>query len=461
MYIRRYFAITIAVTTFALNTNPASGHSVPQIETTTYLTAESIALIQAHVAANDGGLKTGEVISYIVEFLPIENGATVGAGGYITNYIPNGVEVIGASIVKPDVNGGWVTIPPRLPGPMPNGWARDEHSWNLAPFSNPAYDPSGACTGANTGAKCNGSVAMLYADTGIFYSTDSRTKVLTGSNGRIIQGVGGYGIQPTGGGKISAILGQDLATTHNLWDADQTNAFGSEQSKIDQIGGLFSPVSSVKAIDTVKGAGKGTTPFNAGSPVAGPLSGYQLDNTGQIGPWQRIAYPGSRIGNLNDGPATSKTASTVGPDSLTSIRGDFTAAGYELSLSSPLPANTTAVRWAVGELIVGEIRHVRVSFRLTQDAPSAGIINNSEVFGGDSAQAGGKDGKDNQWRYHVPSVAYSDSSLFVAISVTAVNGVPYDGSIIPENATLTYKVTFLNTSESAHQNVKLTGFFPQ
>jgi hypothetical protein len=52
----------------------------------------------------------------------VSNGATVGAGGYITDYIPAGTEVIGASIVQPTGTGGYMDVAPDLPTPMDNGW---------------------------------------------------------------------------------------------------------------------------------------------------------------------------------------------------------------------------------------------------------------------------------------------------------------------------------------------------
>jgi hypothetical protein len=52
----------------------------------------------------------------------VSNGATVGAGGYIIDYIPAGTEVIGASIVQPTGTGGYTDVAPDLPTPMDNGW---------------------------------------------------------------------------------------------------------------------------------------------------------------------------------------------------------------------------------------------------------------------------------------------------------------------------------------------------
>jgi uncharacterized repeat protein (TIGR01451 family) len=433
--------------------SPARAHSVPQVQTTKFLAPETLAQMLDRAEKGLPVLQTGDLIRYIVQFSPIENDAAIGVAGYVTDYIPAGAEVVDAAIVQPDGEGGFTVIPPSPPGPMPNGWAQNNNTWS-APFHNHSFDSSGLCQSAGVSSnRCNGSVAMAYADTGIFFSTDPRTAVFTDADGRVDQGVDGYKISPTGESQINPYLNQTEATTHNLWDADQTNAFGSTQTNIN---GTGNPKSSAAYL----GGNRGACPFGAGSAVAGPDTGYPLDNTGNVGPWQRVAYPGSRVGNRVEGPATGTNRTAFGPTSSTYVPGAVTSAGWALSADNPLPAGTNAVRYAVGRLVVGELRYISITLRLTQTPPANGLINNSEVFGGDAAQAAGEIGRDATWRYHVPSVADNNSNLYVLKQIVGVNGQPYDGVLVPPNAVLTYRITFFNTGNLPQHSLVLKDFLP-
>jgi uncharacterized repeat protein (TIGR01451 family) len=433
----------------------ANAHSVAQVQTALYFAPETVQMLKDRVTSGGApGLKAGDIVSYIIQFSPLGNGATVGSAGYLTDYIPANTEVVKASIIQPNGTGGFVEIAPNLPGPMSNGWgSQGQHT-----FSNWSVTNSLCTAAGKTATNCTGSLAQVYADTGIFYSTDDRTKVdyRIDTNGRISQGTNGYKISPTAAGQLNPYLGQNQATTHNKWDADQTNSFGSIVIPTG------TSASGQPMIIPLKG--RGATPYNAGSAVAGPDAGYQLDNTGAIGPWQRIAYPGSRVGNPT-GPATSVTGSYLDPvNSATAVVGNYTSAGRSLSLSNPLPANTKAVRWALGRLNVGEVKYANLQLRLTADPPASGLLNNSEVFGGDSAEAAGKAGNDAVWRYHIPSVADSNSNLYLYKEVICVFSgatcVPSTGSLIPASAKIRYRIAYLNTGNATQTNVVLSDTLP-
>jgi uncharacterized repeat protein (TIGR01451 family) len=433
---------------------PAEAHSVAQVQTAKYFAPETVQMLKDRATAGGTpGLMTGDIASYIVQFTPLANGATVGAGGYVTDYIPANTEVVGAAMVQPNGT-GFTEVAPDLPGPMSNGYGSQlEHT-----FSNWSVTNSLCTAAGKTPSNCTGSLAQVYADTGIFYSTDLRTKVdyRTDTDGRVRQGTNGYRINPTAAGQLNPYLKQTQATTHNQWDADQTNAFGTTALPTG------SPISSQLRIIPLKG--RGATPYNAGSAVAGPDAGYKLDNTGAVGPWQRIAYPGSRIGNPT-GPATSDIGSYLDPVSgATAVVGTYTSSGRSVSPSNPLPPGTNAVRWALGRLNVGQNKYVKISLRLTANPPASGLINNSEVFGGDSAEAAGKAGNDAVWRYHVPSVADNNSNLYLYKEVICVyagaNCVPSTGVLIPANAKVRYRITYLNTGNSSQTNVVLSDTLP-
>jgi uncharacterized repeat protein (TIGR01451 family) len=466
----------LCITIAAISSVWVSAHSVGQVQTTKFFAPETVNLLVSRAASGTPGFVVGDTINYIIEFTPVSNSAAIGAGGYITDYIPTGTEVVGAWMVQPGGTSGYTPIAPDLPGPMSNGWGASagqqafDTDWSsLAALNAVGNTTKAACVAAGyTLANCNGSLAQIYADTGIFYSTDSRTAVFTSpsTDGRVRQGCttntpagNGYNVATLRGTQLNPIIGQSCATTHNLWDADQSNAFGSVQATITA---LASPKSAAPSI----GSGQGATPYNAGSAVAGPNSGYKLDNTGTVGPWQRISYSGSRTGNPT-GPATSATSSntTAGVvNSSTAIVGQTTTAGWNLSPANPLPPGTNSVRWAVGQLVVGQLKYVKISLRLTAPLPPAGMINNSEVFGGDSARAAGEVDRDNPWTYHVPSVADNTTNLFVVKTIKCVFSgttcVPSDGSNVPANAKIRYSITYLNSSNGPQTNLVLSDTLP-
>ena len=257
----------------------ANAHSVAQIQTTKYLAPETVNLLKTRATSGGtAGLQQGDLVSYIIQFSPVANGnVAVGGGGYVTDYIPAGSQVVGASIVQPDGNGNYINVAPELPGTISNGWGpRGQQTFNPFWTTTDAATLT-ACSGVLT--NCNGSLAQIYADTGIFFSTDARTQVnyATDNDGVIKQSTNGYNVSPTAENQLNPIIGQSNATTHNQWDADQTNAFGSTQAAITGTGGLKSSANSISS-------GQGASPYNAGSAVAGTGSGFKLDNTGTVGP---------------------------------------------------------------------------------------------------------------------------------------------------------------------------------
>ncbi len=438
-----------------LGLQAAFAHSVGQVQTTKFFAPETIQYLKDKVTSGSAaGFQVGDVVTYIIQFNPIANGAITGVAGYITDYIPAGTEVVGADIVAKDGAGNYYPVAPSLPGGIDFGTGNRAATTFLTPFATAAYDPTGRCAAGGFTNNCQGSIAEVYADTGVFYSTDARTTQFPPAPLRIQQSVNGYQVAPTAANALNLILGQTVATTHNLWDADQTNAFGSTAAAIAALAGPKSAVAPVKAAAPI---GQGNAPFYAGSAVAGPQTGYQLDNSAQVGPWQRIAYPGSRIGSSSAQPVT------VAGISNTAVNGDVTSLGYNLSLANPLPSGTNAVRWAVGKLVVGQISYVRLKLRVTQPVGLDGITNASEVFGGDAGD--GDAGQDNTWRYHVPSVADNNSNLFIQkepcnYDPTATTCTPLLGTIYPGNSTITYRITYFNSGNAVQNTVSITDYTP-
>lgn len=440
---------------------PAKADSVGQIQTGKYFAPETVDLLRDRLFAGQGGLRQGDVINYIIQFATVANGATIGAGGYVTDYIPAGTEVVGAWFVQPS-GAGYTQIAPTQVATMADGWGpRGKGTFNAN--WTPDAATITACTNAGYSvATCTARLSEVYGDTGIFFSTDPRTAVYTypSTDGRVRQGGGatgnGYYATPTAEGQLNPFLFQSSNTTHNYWDASNTNAFGSDAI----------PTATPRSdIPIANPSGKGAGPFNAGSAVAGPDTGYKLDYTGTQGPWQRIYYPGSVIGTSALGPATG--------DGVSTIAGVPTSLGWGLSAGNPLPNNTNAVRWALGRLTVGIPGYVKIALRLTAPPPDSGIINNAEVFGGDaSADTAGK-GKDMSWRYHVPSVATANTNLLVFKSVVGMcsgstlalaqscTPVASSGEVIPASfVKLRYRIGYLNSGALPQTNVQVSEILP-
>lgn len=448
--------------------------SVGQVQTTKYFAPETVALIKQRVqdVANGVpgatlGFKAGDTVSYIIQFTPVNNGATIGAGGYITDYIPPGVQVINAQFVQPDGNGGFYQIAPPPPATMPDGWGRRGTFTYTAGWTSDPYTIAKCAAAGKTLANCAGSLAQLVADTGIFYSTDPRTAVFydPSTDGRVRQWApplgNGYYVCPVasaglvtliGGGGVATCGTPNSVTTHNLWDAAMTNAFGSKPASTTALAAVSPSAGNASLIPT----GKGAAPYNAGSPVAGPDSGYQLDYTGNVGPWKRISYPGSMVGSNASGPALAIGTPTV------------VATPTSAGDSFPLPLTTNAVRWSAGRLTVGQQSYVKITMQLLADPPASGLVNNSEVFGGDaSADNGPRKGKDNPWAYAVMSVASNISTLFVLKEVVCVydaagNCVPNNGANLPATPApkVRYRISYINTNNGTQHNVTICDQLP-
>ncbi len=429
----------------------AGAHSVAQVQTAKRISPVTVVALDPQGNPVPGSLgtdtkaKVGDVLSYIIRFTPVPSSATRGAGGYITEYVPANTEVVGARFL--DANGN--TVFPHRCGMMDDGWG-----------------PSGKHSEYDALGLLQGSLAQLYGDTGIFFSTDPRTArtpadtFVTVQNGLVIDPF------PTGGNQLDTQLGFNGPPfyAHNEWDLLQTLAFGVNPGVVSL-------------------NGQGNTPFGFGSPVAGPDTFYAfekvlapkcsdgMDNDGDgnmdypadaecksaldddetvtadgpIGPWQRIRMTGSEIG-------------TGAPVNCSSCAGEYvrrgvpTSAGWDLSADNPLPAGTNAVRFAVGELVVGEEYLAEVSLRIKEFPldPSMNMdVNCSEVFGGDAAQP--QSGKDNAWRYYVASPSCVSLNLQFDLDVDKILAV--------QGEKLVYTLKGKNLSVNPQTNVVISDAF--
>ncbi|TNC96196.1 MAG: hypothetical protein FD121_1206 [Gallionellaceae bacterium] len=165
---------------------------VGEVQTTKYLDQQTINMISSRLQSGQAGLQVGDEVSYFIQFTPTDNGGIIGAGGYVTDYIPAGTQVVNAQFVQLNGDGTFSQIAPPPPAEV------------MA-----AYVPG-------------------VSDTGIFFSTDPRTAQYTNPASPTISSVNGY---PAMGGM----------TTHNFWDKEMTRVY-SPAARIATVGcPLISP----------------------------------------------------------------------------------------------------------------------------------------------------------------------------------------------------------------------------
>jgi len=404
----------------------ARADSVAQVQTGKFISRETVLLLDpqgnptAIPGASDTAVEPGDIVTFSFRFTPVPNGALRGMGGYITDYIPPNTEVVGARIIDRDGN----TLPPITGGFTHDGWesrgsrAADYATWALE----------------------DGSLVQYYCDTGMFFSTDALTAREPNDDFlRLDNGVQ-MNPEPTGANALQTLLEvdpMDLAFAHNRWDWIQAMAFGTGGG-----GGQGAPVGG-----DINTFGSGNTPHRYGSAVAGPDTWYGYDAVftppdliepatmvpDDPGPWQRVAYPGSTT--CTGAAATSEN----GPTGASMRVGVPFNGGWDLSVDNPLPPGTTAVRYAVGELVVGREYFAEISLRVLDtplDPVQDADVNCAEVFGGDASEP--KSGKDNTWRYFTPAPACVQLNLFFDLTVDKILAVPGD--------TLTYTIQGKNLS---------------
>lgn len=413
-------------------------------------------LLQNNIAAGLGGFVVGDYIEYQANLAVGVFGTTAGPNGYVTFYPPSGTEVAGAWIV--DAAGTPVNA--SLPGGMSQGWGPRGQNTFFTGLNGWTLNQA-ACTSAGyTAANCNSGLAYIYGDTGIFYSTNADTAMYTGG-GSTITYTNGYQINPTVTTGWTTLGGAAPVRVHNKWDAVQTNAFGAASI-------LANPGFVGSDITQIVLTGRASTPFNSGSPVGGPDSGQKLDRNGVVGPWERISYGGSCYANDPNIAGTEGPANGIGSVVPQAAGGPVnsinvctpTTAGISPSDASTLTNTTKAIRFAVGGIVSGGTVRVKIRLKITNPA---NIVANFEGHGSDSQQIGGTNGNDNPWRYWLGkpvNASAASNRLLVSKQIISVNGGPYNGTNIPPNSTIRYRVSYANGSMTAQTNVQLSDVLP-
>ncbi len=370
---RRGLAVTIILVAGLGFAGHAFGDGVGMFMVSKSLPESTVAVIDPESGTSSGGgstdvrLAAGDIISFRFYFFPVPDNQIHGINGWLTEYIPPNTEVVGVRIV--DENG--VTIQPNYPG-----LAGDDCGGGCNGFDDvPCSAGVTGCVGGERDLD-DGSIAQVYADTGIFYATAST--VARDPGDAFITFQNGIPMSPTPRfvGNIDDLLGHTGAGyyAHDAWDWTQVRAYGTHNT--------ISP-----------NRGTGNTPYGYGSPVAGPLTfyPYEATDTGPlaprfddvVGPWNRIVYPGSTIGV--GGPVSTTNTEP------TRALADAGSLGYDVTPAHPAPSGTRAIRMAMGEIRVGEPFYAEVALRVldTPIDPTHGVdADCAESFGGDVSAAG-------------------------------------------------------------------------
>jgi hypothetical protein len=410
----------------------AHAEGVGAVMTSKSIPAATVALIDPESGSSSGGaantdvrIAVGDIILFHMKYAAVPDLANHGLAGYLTEFIPPNTQVVGARII--DDNGN--TIVPNLPGMSRYQCEGNCGAYTALPCNPAVPGQTYACTtnmmGVSTKSIPNGSIAQLHADVGLFFSSDLRTArnpstaFLSLVNGQLMNPAPTYA---TDLDELVGLANQADVYVHNSWDWIQMRAFGEKNTA------------------SSGNQGKGDVPYRYGSPVAGPETFFDFEASATsvtveqfndvVGPWQRIDYPGSTTGT---GVAPPNKA---GP--LDRMLIDLPAGAHptlwHLSPNRPLPTNTKAVRYSLGELRPGVPGTVEIALKVLATpldpnylpAPG-GDVNCGEVFGGDVAANSSGNADDNPWAAHIPTSACVFLNLLFDLDVdkyVAENGEP-------------------------------------
>ncbi|MBN2361175.1 MAG: VWA domain-containing protein [Deltaproteobacteria bacterium] len=397
-------AVALATLCLLVADPPARAAGVAAVMNAKTIPESTVSVIDPESGTSSGGGTTdvrvgpGDIISFRYKWVAVPDNNIHGIQAWLTEYVPANTQVVGVRILDP--NG--LTIPPRRPG-------RSLLSCRSG---------GGSCTSADFlgSGMGEGSIAQLYGDTGVFYSSDTRFH-RNPDNAFLALDIGLTMTNPRYVDAIDDLVGAVAPyKVHNNWDLIQVN----------KLGGLA-----------------GATPYRYGSPVAGPQTYYQFEITAgqysaQVGPWQRILYPGSTVG-------AGAAPTGRGPDTGWALA-DASALGRDVTPLNPLPVTTRVVRFALGEARVGEVGWAEVFLKVLAtplDPVMDKDVDCAEVFGSDlSSDAGGLD---QPWGYHLPVPACVYLNLLFDLDV--------DKLIVDSSGALTYTIHGRNLSTLPQSNV--------
>ena len=414
-------------------------------------------------------LRPGDELGLIIKALPLD-GTSTGVGGYTTFYVPNGVQVVDAAYIMPgdliaDGITGFDKVSMKGQAQMPIVGAGGGPTVSLVGITR-GPNILGVTSPIVTAANANlGTVVGVYGDTGIFYSTAPETAFGTYSGGKITNNSG----DEVGWRTV-------LGTTLNKWDAWQMAGYG--------IAGTTNPAyPSAALIDSNQ---RGYAPWGLANVVAGPQSGYAWEfdfakytacdptptatptsacidqATQDIGPWQRIKYPGSQFSD--DPPGGSPPPPPVDSDHYSQpyARGadasnsgfDLTAGDLPQTVSQTDAGSPKAVRWAYGQQTQNRPEYMWIKIKVFDNTAILDATGcpkwTVDTFGGDAG--GDSGGKDHIWRYYDPNSVQLNGCLAI--------GKPATRELVKVGDNFQYKVKLYNAGGKDYSTVQIQDTLP-
>lgn len=441
---QRMVRLLTAISLLSAVVVPTHAHNLDTLATSISFENEYLETMSQRASVNQQLIQVGDEFWVMSKTTP-GPGTQTGVGGYQTFYVPPGMEVVDAAYVLPDPSDprGFRNISMKGQSSIAigNGSIAQSSTPELFGYTFPGVNGLGFKSEPVTGAgKDRGTLAGVYADTGIFFSTDPRT-VFNSYSGSTMTNNAGDTVGEQFAANIANAQQRNVLGVMNLWDSYQLSAYGRAD---------VSPI--VDGTD-----GRGNAPWGLANAVAGPQSGYAWEfdyaafqstsgTTTQkmraaikLGPWNRVQYPGSQISK--DQPGTiSNVLGQVGIDaSLMGVP------------STSIPANTNAIRVSLGQLELGRPEHSAVKLRVVSELATSGCSPiYADAFGGD---AGGTDGgKDHIWRYFDPTVISLSPCTFLQKVASK--------SLVSINEQFYYDITFANNGSVALPNVTIVDTLP-
>ena len=222
-----------------------------------------------------------------------------------------------------------------------------------------------------------GTIAGVYGDTGIFYATDPDTAYGSWQRftGDAVTYCGSLAFGPAKTGKTLTNNSGDVVVPCNKWDAEQLYAWGVKGTTYTGPGAASAPI-----VDY--GDGRGNAPWGFAAGTGGPQSGYKWNfdwdewatsakdapamrnamGNDEVGPWQRIKYPGSQISY--DQPGLISTVLGYASVDGSNVGVDLTTGDLPSTVSQTDGVSPKAIRWAVGQLTAYRPEYVWVKIRV-------------------------------------------------------------------------------------------------
>ncbi len=158
----------------------AWGHNLDQRFTYINLDPDTLDMMRARVAAQQPPVQIGDTIAVVLKSTP-GPGTLTGVGGYLTFYLPSDdtFQVVGAEYLAPDPNrpGYYMPVPVKGQsiiaignGSIGSATTTGLVGLDLGPNINGVTEAAVTAAGLH-----RGTIAGVYADTGIFYSTSPMT----------------------------------------------------------------------------------------------------------------------------------------------------------------------------------------------------------------------------------------------------------------------------------------------